>query len=67
LVCGSAGCGKTSLGIEFLVRATATVRRGGCLFVVRGNCWRTLANVASLGFDLDALIGKEKLAIDHVW
>ena len=66
LLCGSAGCGKTLMGVEFLVRgATQFDEPGVCLsFEETGE--ELAANVASLGFDLNALIAGKKLAIDHV-
>ena len=67
LVCGGAGCGKTLLGMEFLVRgATEFDEPGVCLsFEETGD--ELASNVASLGFDLAALIARNKLAIDHVY
>jgi len=67
LVCGSAGCGKTLLGMEFLVRgATEFGEPGVCLsFEETGE--ELANNVASLGFDLNSLIERKKLLIDHVY
>jgi circadian clock protein KaiC len=67
LVCGGAGCGKTLLGMEFLVRgATEFDEPGVCLsFEETGD--ELASNVASLGFNLAALIARNKLAIDHVY
>src|SRR5580693_8426879 len=67
LVCGSAGCGKTLLGAEFLVRgATEFGEPGVCLsFEETGE--ELSSNVASLGFDLASLIKRKKLVIDHVY
>jgi circadian clock protein KaiC len=65
LVCGSAGCGKTLLGIEFLVRGTQLGDPGVCMtFEERVD--DVIANVASLGFDLPQLIAEKKLSLDHV-
>src|SRR5579863_1068105 len=67
LVCGGAGCGKTLLGMEFLVRgATEFDEPGVCLsFEETGD--ELAANLASLGFDLASLIARGKLAIDHIF
>ena len=67
LVCGSAGCGKTLLGMEFLVRgATEFGEPGVCLsFEETGE--ELASNVVSLGFDLNSLIKRKKLLIDHVY
>lgn len=67
LVCGWAGCGKTLIGMEFLVRgATEFDEPGVCLsFEETGE--ELAANVASLGFDVARLIKQKKLVIDHVY
>src|SRR5580700_3320285 len=67
LVCGSAGCGKTLLGMEFLVRgATEFGEPGVCLsFEETGE--ELASNVASLGFDLASLVARKILVIDHVY
>src|SRR5262252_9433286 len=65
LVCGSAGCGKTLLGMEFLVRGTQLGEPGVCMtFEERSE--DLIRNVASLGFDLPTLITEKKLSLDHV-
>ncbi|OLE18206.1 MAG: hypothetical protein AUI36_36015 [Cyanobacteria bacterium 13_1_40CM_2_61_4] len=65
LVCGSAGCGKTLLGMEFLVRGAQLGEPGVCItFEERVD--DLIANVASLGFDLPQLIVEKKLRLDHV-
>ena len=65
LVCGSAGCGKTLLGMEFLVRGAQLGEPGVCItFEERAE--DLIANVASLGFDLSQLIAEKKLRLDHV-
>src|ERR671933_294651 len=65
LVCGSAGCGKTLLGMEFLVRGAQLGEPGVCItFEERVD--DLIANVAALGFDLPQLIAEKKLRLDHV-
>src|ERR1043166_5805619 len=65
LVCGSAGCGKTLFGMEFLVRGAQLGEPGVCIpFEERVE--DLIANVASLGFDLPQLIDEKKLRLDHV-
>ncbi len=66
LVCGSAGCGKTLLGIEFLVRGATEFGEPGVFMAFEETAAELAANVASLGFDLNALIADKKLVIDHV-
>jgi circadian clock protein KaiC len=66
LVCGSAGCGKTLLGIEFLVRGILDYDEPGVLLTFEETAAELAANVASLGFDLGAMQADKKLRIDHV-
>ena len=66
LVCGSAGCGKTLLGIEFLVRGIAQYGEPGVLMTFEETADELAANVASLGFDLKQLQADKKLRLDHV-
>ena len=66
LICGSAGCGKTLLGMTFLVNGATRFGEPG-VFVSFEETSRDLAdNVASLGFDVPGLIAAKKLAIDHI-
>ncbi|HEV8028257.1 MAG TPA: circadian clock protein KaiC [Stellaceae bacterium] len=66
LICGSAGCGKTLLGLTFLVKGATQFGEPG-VFVSFEETSRDLAeNVASLGFDVPALIAAKQLAIDHI-
>ncbi len=66
LVCGSAGCGKSLLGIEFLVRGAVEFNEPGVLMTFEESAEDIKKNVASLGFDLDDLIRRKKIAIDFV-
>ena len=66
LICGAAGCGKTLLAMEFLVRG-ATVYNEPGVFIAFEETERELTeNVRSLGFDLEKLKRQKKLMIDHV-
>lgn len=66
LVCGSTGCGKTLLGVEFLVRGIIQFSEPGVLVTFEESPHELTQNVASLGFDLRRLVRQRKLAIDHV-
>ena len=66
LVCGGAGCGKTLLGIEFLVRGATEFGEPGVCLSFEETAGELAANVKSLGFDVDDLVARNKLAIDHV-
>jgi circadian clock protein KaiC len=67
LVCGAAGCGKTLFGMEFLVRGATEFGEPGVCFSFEETADELTANVASLGFDVAALIARKKLAIDHIY
>jgi len=66
LVCGGAGCGKTLLGMEFLVRGATQFGEPGVCLSFEETAEELASNVASLGFDLADLIKHKKLVVDHV-
>src|SRR3954469_2349494 len=66
LVCGTAGCGKSLMGIEFLVHGAVDFKEPGVLMTFEESAADIKKNVASLGFDLDDLIRRKKLHIDYV-
>jgi circadian clock protein KaiC len=66
LVCGAAGCGKTLLAMEFLVRGATEFGEPGAFIAFEETAEELTQNVRSLGFDLDELQAKGKLALDYV-
>lgn len=66
LVCGSAGCGKTLLAIEFLVRGAVEQNEPGVFVAFEETEEELTKNVASLGFDLNDLVARKKILLDHV-
>ena len=66
LVCGNAGCGKTLLATEFLVKGATRFNEPGVLMTFEETSAELAENVASLGFDLDTLTRRRRLFIDHV-
>ena len=66
LICGGAGCGKTLFSTTFLVNGVMLYGEPGVLMSFEERAEDLVANVASLGYDLDGLIAEKKLAIDHV-
>ncbi len=66
LVCGAAGCGKSLFATEFLVRGVTEFNEPGVLMTFEETADDIKKNVASLGFDIEDLIAKKKLFIDHV-
>ena len=66
LVCGGAGCGKTLLAAEFLVRGAVQFGEPGVLMAFEETEAELRANVASLGFDLAGLVRRKQIVIDYV-
>ena len=66
LICGSAGCGKTLMAMEFLVRGATEFGEPGVFMSFEEGAEELAENVRSLGFDLDELAAQEKLVVDYV-
>jgi len=66
LLCGSAGCGKTLLAMEFLVRGAVDFGEPGVFMAFEENTEELAINFASLGHDLKALAAQKKLALEFV-
>ena len=66
LVCGGAGCGKTLLAMEFIVRGAREFNEPGVFMAFEETEKELTDNVASLGFDLPGLVRRKKIALDHV-
>ena len=67
LVCGSAGCGKTLLAVEFLVRGAMHHDEPGVFLAFEETAAELAQNVRSLGFDLDDLVATGKLQVDYIY
>lgn len=66
LVCGSAGSGKTLFAIEFLVRGALQYHEPGVFLSFEENADDLTTNVSSLGFDLQDLVARKKIVLDHI-
>lgn len=66
LVAGGAGCGKTLLAMEFLVKGATQFGEPGVFVAFEESADELAQNMASLGFDLKKLSKQKKLIIDHV-
>jgi circadian clock protein KaiC len=66
LVCGGAGCGKSLMSLEFLIRGATQFNENGVLMSFEETADDVTQNVMSLGFDLRDLVARKKLYIDHV-
>jgi circadian clock protein KaiC len=67
LVVGSAGSGKTLMSMEFLVNGAMKYNEPGVFVAFEETSEELSKNVASLGFDVQALVAKRKIAIDYVY
>jgi len=66
LVCGGAGCGKTLLAMEFLVRGALDYDEPGVFMSFEETTDDLVENAQSLGFDLRRLSARRRLLLDHV-
>ncbi len=66
LICGSAGCGKTLLSMEFLVRGAMEYGEPGVFATFEETGEELAQNVRSLGFEVSRLVEQKKLLVDFV-
>nr|HID59924.1 circadian clock protein KaiC [Desulfobacterales bacterium] len=66
LVCGGAGCGKTLLVMSFLVNGALNYDEPGVFISFEESSEELTQNMASLGWDLTALMDQKKLILDHI-
>jgi circadian clock protein KaiC len=66
LVCGGAGCGKTLLSMQFLIKGITEFNEPGVFMSFEEPSDDLSLNVRSLGFDLEQLKAEKKLVVDHV-
>jgi circadian clock protein KaiC len=66
LICGGPGCGKTLLATSFLVNGAVMFGEPGVFMSFEESSTDLIQNVASLGYDLAALMADKKIAVDFV-
>jgi len=66
LICGTPGCGKTMLAVEFLVRGATQFGEPGVFMMFEENAAELTANVRSIGFDLEQLAAQKLILLDYV-
>lgn len=66
LICGSAGCGKTLLSMQFLIKGITDYNEPGVFMSFEEPAKDLTLNVRSLGFDLEKLKAEKKLVLDYV-
>jgi circadian clock protein KaiC len=67
LICGSAGCGKTLIAMQFLVNGAMLYDEPGVFMSFEENEAELAENVASLGIDLKGLVAEKKMYLDYVY
>ncbi|SDD27228.1 circadian clock protein KaiC [Mucilaginibacter pineti] len=66
LICGEAGCGKTLMSLEFIIRGATEFNEPGVFMAFEEKTEELAMNVSSLGFDLLKLQAEGKVKLDHV-
>jgi len=66
LVCGGPGCGKTVLGMEFLVRGASQYDQPGVFMAFEETTRELSENFASMSFAIPSLCSQKKLYVEHV-
>ncbi|GAC1424584.1 MAG: circadian clock protein KaiC [Chitinophagaceae bacterium] len=66
LICGGAGCGKTLFSLEFIIKGAEQYNEPGVFIAFEEKAEELATNVASLGFDLNALQKANKIKIDYI-
>lgn len=66
LIAGNAGCGKTLLAVEFLIKGITEYSEPGVFVTFEETADDLTQNVTSLGYDLPKFIKEKSLRIDHI-
>ena len=66
LLCGGAGSGKTLFGIDFLINGATHYNEPGILMSFEETEDELYTDVASLHLDLQGLVSRKKMLIEHV-
>src|SRR5687768_8562822 len=64
LICGAAGCGKTLLGMTFLIKGITEFNEPGVIMTFEEKGDDLAKNVQSLGYNVEDLIARNQLMID---
>ena len=66
LICGNTGCGKTLLGIDFLLNGATNFNEPGVFMSFEETEDELYKDLASLNLDLQGLVSRKKILIDYV-
>ena len=67
LVCGGPGCGKTVLGMEFLIRGALEYDQPGLFISFEESEEALLENLSSLTFPVRELVSQDKIRINQIF
>ena len=67
LISGGPGCGKTLFAMEFVIRGVTDYNEPGVFIAFEEKIEDLKKNFKSIGFDLEDLIKKKKLVLDHIF
>ncbi len=66
LICGNTGCGKTLLGIDFLINGATHFNEPGIFMSFEETEEELYKNVASLNLDLQGLVARKNILLEYV-
>lgn len=66
LICGGPGTGKTLFAMQYIINGALKYNEPAVLFTFEESPENVKLNMASLGFDLDDLINRKKLAVEFL-
>ena len=64
LICGNTGCGKTLLGIDFLINGATHFNEPGIFMSFEETEEELYKNVASLNLDLQGLVARKRFSLN---
>lgn len=67
LVCGGAGSGKTLLALEFIINGARDLGEPGVFVAFEETVQELAENISSLGYDLNDLMDRKKVAVDYIY
>jgi len=67
LIAGAAGTGKTLFAMQFIAHAARDLGEPGVYMTFEESAEELTLNVASIGYDIAALVGKGTMLVDHVY
>ena len=66
LIVGGPGSGKTIIAMEYLIKGAIEYKEPGIFITFEENSDELNLNLASMGYDINALIAEKKIYLEHV-